>query len=127
MFRSYKSNESSSSSYYNRDSITPMDEYLERITRMQRTPTLIVDYPNFPNVHEILNNSTHVEKHGDGQEKKTKHQKKVQIVEPEKKAEAVKDGKIEIFPGKTIDNRAAGFINWNHNNFALCKWDTFKD
>ncbi|KAI3464138.1 hypothetical protein Pfo_020801, partial [Paulownia fortunei] len=130
MSRSYEYH-SSSSSYYGGDSKSSTDEYLERINRMLRTPTVITDFPHFPNVHEVLNNnSTYVEEHEDHQKKisQLNHQtpevhKKVHIVEHEKTTEVGRDGKRE---DKTIDVEADESIQKKHKNFGLYKWFTLK-
>ncbi|GER27067.1 S-adenosyl-L-methionine-dependentmethyltransferases superfamily protein [Striga asiatica] len=119
-----RNSELNGTSYYSQGPRSPMDDYLERITRMQRTPTEITDYPHFPNVHEIfINNLTHADNQ---KSQNPKPSKKVHIVEQEKDTEAGKHEKVKVIQGKTIDFQADGFIKWNHKNFALCKWDTFK-
>lgn len=107
-----------------------MDEYLERLDRIQRMPSMMGEYPNFPNVHEILNKKpTNTEEINNRQKKvsnKNHHQspevqKKVRFVEHDKKKTEV--GKHDV-EEKSIDAEADGFIQQRHKGFALCKWDT---
>lgn len=114
------------------DSRSSINDYLERITRMQRMPTMISDFPQFPNVHEILdNNSKKMGKRDDqsGKISRVNHEKR-QSPEVHKKVhfvEVERDGKSRGGEDKTIDAEADGFIQKKHNNFELCKWDTFKE
>ncbi|KAL2253927.1 UNVERIFIED_CONTAM: hypothetical protein Sindi_0187400 [Sesamum indicum] len=113
-----------SNSYYKGGSNSSIDEYLERITRMLRTPTVIPDYPHFPNVHKVLNNSSpYVEKNNHNMYNQ-KHQapevqNKVHFVERET---AIGVGGEVI----NIDVEDDGFTQDKQNGFGLCKWDTFK-
>ncbi|KAK4427086.1 hypothetical protein Salat_1477500 [Sesamum alatum] len=118
-----------SNNYYKGGSNSAMDEYLERITRMLRTPTVIPDYPHFPNVHQVLDNSSpYVEKHNhtmyNQKHRAPEVQNKVHFVE-HKTATGV-GGKHEVYEDITIDVETDGFTQDKQNGFGLCKWDTFK-
>ncbi|PIN14875.1 hypothetical protein CDL12_12488 [Handroanthus impetiginosus] len=134
-------------SYEYHNSKSPIDEYLERLTQMQKTPTIIVDYPPFPTVHETLNNNpTPTNKHDDHPKimSHVNHQKQqapethkkvhfaeqgkgdVQAPETHKKVHFAEQGKHDVHEGKSIDVEADGFIQQKHRTFELRKWDTFK-
>ena len=113
-----------SRSYDYHSSSYSMDEYLERLNRIQRMPSMIGDCPNFPNVHEVLNNNpTNKDKNKYHQKNQQSPEKKVHFAEKDMQvAEAGKHGVED----KSIDVEADGFIKKKHKGFALCKWDTFK-
>lgn len=107
-----------------------MDEYLERLDRIQRMPSMMGDYPSFPNVHEVLNDKpSNADENNYHQKKvtnKNHHQsseKNVHFAEPDKKMNEV--GK-HVVDEKSVDVEADGFIKQKHKGFELCKWDTFK-
>ncbi|KAL0385138.1 UNVERIFIED_CONTAM: hypothetical protein Sradi_2908100 [Sesamum radiatum] len=113
-----------SNSYCKGGSNSSIDEYLERITRMLRTPTVIPDYPHFPNVHKVLNNSSpYVEKNNHNmynqKHRAAEVQNKLHFVEHKT---AIGVGGEDI----NIDVEDGGFTQDKQNGFGLCKWDTFK-
>lgn len=115
-------------SYEYHNSSYSMDEYLERLDRIQRMPSLIGEYPSFPNVHEVLNNKTtnkdEAKNHQKKVAKENHHQKNHQNAE--KKVHFSEQDKKPKEEEKSIDAEADGFIQKKHKGFALCKWDTFK-
>ncbi|KAG6413341.1 hypothetical protein SASPL_126050 [Salvia splendens] len=113
-----------SRSYDYHSSSYSMDEYLERLNRIQRMPSMIGDCPNYPNVHEVLNKKpTNKDKNKYHQKNQQSPEKKVHFAEIDMQvADAGKHGVED----KSIDVEADGFIKKKHKGFALCKWDTFK-
>ncbi|CAA0818097.1 Unknown protein [Striga hermonthica] len=106
-----------------------IDEYIERVTRLQRIPSVVSDYPveeldkHFEkNIHV---NSDENRAHGPHKRARDVH-KKVYFGEHEKAIEIERDEKREIYRGKTIDLKADGYIMQKHKNFEMCKFDTFK-
>ncbi|KAL2243668.1 UNVERIFIED_CONTAM: hypothetical protein Sindi_0484800 [Sesamum indicum] len=122
--------------YYVEDSESSIDEYLDRVTRMQRTPTVICDYPDVQHAHKSRHNHPpYAEKHehhhvknfrGSHQHHPHELHKKVHFVEQESVTEVGRDRKCEVYQEKSIDVEAEGFIQQHHKNFELSKWDTFK-
>ncbi|KAH6803269.1 hypothetical protein C2S51_034715 [Perilla frutescens var. frutescens] len=121
-------------SYGYHSSSYSMDEYLERLDRIQRMPSMMGEYPSFPNVHEVLNKQpTNSEENNHHQKKVTNknhnqknHQnpeKKVHFAEHDKKR--TEAGK-HVVEDKSVDLEADGYIEQKHKGFELCKWDTFK-
>lgn len=109
-----------------------MDDYLERITAMKRCPTMTPDYPNFPNVHEVMSHNTpcrekpvyhvnHHKHHVPQEHKKVHFFKHIEVTEIDDCGKPHKGHEY-----KSIDSEADGFIQQKHRNFELCKWDTFK-
>lgn len=127
MQRSYESQESSS---YGGESMASIDEYLERVTRMQRMPSMIsADYAEIPVAHKVFDKSPHPEffnvnhhQHQVPSPSEVQH-KKVHFVEHDTVVEVGRDGKREVREERTIDVEADGFIQQKHRNFNA---STFK-
>lgn len=128
MSRMYEYHESP---YYGGNSMSSVDEYLDRINRMHRAPTMIDNFSSeAPRTHPPHHNSSaYAEKHSD-RRVKTFHQapevvrKKVHFTEHEKHVEVERHGEREAYEEKTIDMEADGFIQKRHKNFESC--NTFK-
>lgn len=94
--------------------MSSIDEYLDRINRMHRTPTMI---DNFSEAHH--NSSAYPEKHSDHrvnifhQAPEVVH-KKVHFTQH---VEVDRHGSNEVYEEKTIDMEADGFIQKRHKNF----------
>lgn len=124
MSRTYEYHDSN---YYGGDSRSSVDEYLERINRMQRTPSVIDDYSDAPHAHKFYNNnSPYAEKHDDHhvkishvnhQHQAPEEHKKVHFSEHQRTVEIGRDGNREVYAEKTIDVEADGFIQQRHKNF----------
>ncbi|KAH6815785.1 hypothetical protein C2S51_020605 [Perilla frutescens var. frutescens] len=121
MSRIYEYNESP---YYGGNSISSIDEYLDRINRMHRMPTMIEESPQPqtpPRPHH--NNSVHQEKHHQYHEAPQLH-RKVHFTEHEKHVEIDRHHNHEVYEERTIDMEADGFIQKRHKSFDSCT--TFK-
>ncbi|KAL8457959.1 hypothetical protein ACS0TY_034900 [Phlomoides rotata] len=114
------------SNYYGGDSMSSIDEYLERVNRLQRMPTVNDDYSDIP-VHR----SPYPEKHNDHNMKifhansyqpAPEVHKKVHFTE--KSVEIDRSGKHQVYDEKAIDVEADGFIQKRHRHFESSS--TFK-
>ncbi|KAK4438547.1 hypothetical protein Salat_0189100 [Sesamum alatum] len=122
--------------YYVEDSESSIDEYLECVTRTQRTPAVVCDYPEAPHAHKTRHNHpAYAEKHdhnhvkifhGNHHHQPPELHKKVHFVKQESSTDVGRDGKRHVYEEKSIDVEAEGFIQQHHKNFELSKWDTFK-
>lgn len=114
------------SNYYGGDSMSSIDEYIERTNRLQRLPTLNEDYSDIP-VHR----SAYPEKHNNhhiNMFQANKYQAAPEVHKKlhfsEKSVEVDRNGKHQVYEEKTIDVEADGFIQKRHRNFELSS--TFK-
>ncbi|KAL3628897.1 hypothetical protein CASFOL_027943 [Castilleja foliolosa] len=128
-------------SYNYRDgSKSSIDEYIERVTRMQQMPSVLSDYPEVTKRHE--DHHHHPIKiispnHDDRQHQAPETHKKARDYTHKKVYFTEHDDNIAIEIGtrgkkhdayveKSIDLEADGYITQKHKNFESCKYDTFK-
>lgn len=114
------------SNYYGGDSMSSIDEYIERVNRLQRMPTVDEDYANIP-VHKSAYPARHGDHHlqifhANNYQPAPEVHKKLHY--SEEIFEIDRNGKHEKHEEKTIDIEADGFIQQRHRDFESSS--TFK-
>lgn len=107
------------------------NDYLDHISKLERTTTRINEKPYYPAVHNIFKNSYPYGEHGTLQEqpqKKTtvKPRKMVRVSDHVGIAGSDVHNENSDALKTSVDTRADGFIHQKRRGFALCKWQTFK-
>lgn len=132
------SNEEGYSNYqyqpYNYGWNTTSQDYHAHVSSMERSPSVVADFPRYPNFHKIFNNNYEDKtppRINQQQHHAPQAHKKVRFVEQDKTTQVVKAADDNNKNGKNvsgdcIDAKADGFIKQKHQKFELAKWETFK-
>lgn len=103
---------------------TTSQDYHAHVSSMERSPSVVTDFPRYPNVHKIFNNKqvlTYEDKTPPRINHGPRPHKKVHFVEQNKTTQVVKDnnenGKNVYGGDNSIDAKADGFIKQKFETF----------
>ena len=107
---------------------TTSQDYHAHLSRMERSPTIILGASQYPNVHKAFNNKyTFGEEEVEFQEENHCKQNSPSPKSP-KKDQVIDHGdeSCMVYEETTIDEEADGYIQQKRKGFELHKWKTFK-